>query len=64
MAESESKVEFNDEFDDVDDSIEHPSPDELGLLCFDDPDFLEQLERRFQDNSPTIPWSELRSESN
>jgi hypothetical protein len=48
---------------DIDDSIEHPSPDKLGLLCFDDPNLLEELDRRIADDSPTIPWSVIRDES-
>ncbi|MGD9636894.1 MAG: hypothetical protein AB7G28_05665 [Pirellulales bacterium] len=60
MTQSIDEDDFEGE---IDDSIEHPSPDELGLLCFDDPDFLEQLERRSADNSPGIPWSQIRDES-
>jgi hypothetical protein len=60
MTESPGDDDFEGE---VDDSIEHPSPDERGLLCFDDPDFLEQLERRSADNSPGIPWPEIRDAS-
>jgi hypothetical protein len=31
-----------------------------GILSEDDPDFIAELERRFNDGSPTIPWSEIR----
>jgi hypothetical protein len=30
------------------------------MLSEDDPDFLAELDRRFNDGSPTIPWSEIR----
>lgn len=30
------------------------------IMSADDPDFLAELERRFNDDSPTIPWSEIR----
>ena len=33
-------------------------PDEL--LSVEDPDFIVELDRRFNDGSPTIPWSEIR----
>jgi hypothetical protein len=49
--------------DDIDDSIPHPSPDEVGLWSIHDPGFLEELDRRSADDSPGIPWSELRRES-
>jgi hypothetical protein len=49
--------------DDIDNSIDHPSPDDLGLLCFDDPNLLEELDRRMIDGSPGIPWPEIRDES-
>lgn len=28
----------------------------------DDPDFIAELDRRFNDGSPTKPWSEIRDE--
>lgn len=31
-----------------------------GALSMDDPDFIAELDRRFNDGSPTIPWSEIR----
>jgi hypothetical protein len=31
-----------------------------GIMSTDDPEFLAELERRFTDGSPTIPWSEIR----
>jgi hypothetical protein len=31
-----------------------------GIMSEDDPGFLAELERRFNDDSPTIPWSEIR----
>jgi hypothetical protein len=31
-----------------------------GLLSDDDPDFIEELDRRFNDGSATIPWTEIR----
>jgi hypothetical protein len=31
-----------------------------GILSEDDPDFIAELDRRFNDGSPTIPWSEIR----
>ena len=31
-----------------------------GMLSVDDPDFIAELDRRFNDGSPTIPWSEIR----
>ncbi len=30
------------------------------IMSADDPDFLAELERRFNDDSATIPWSEIR----
>ena len=51
------------EEDDIDDTIPHPSPDEIGLWSIHDPGFLEELERRFADGSPGVPWSEIRRES-
>jgi len=29
-------------------------------LSVDDPDFIAEMDRRFNDGSPTIPWSEIR----
>jgi hypothetical protein len=48
--------------EEIDDTIPHPSPDELGLLSIDDPGFIAELDRRAADNSPGIPWSEIRRE--
>jgi hypothetical protein len=31
-----------------------------GIMSADDPDFVEELNRRFNDGSATIPWSEIR----
>jgi putative addiction module component (TIGR02574 family) len=31
-----------------------------GIMSAEDPEFLAELERRFNDGSPTIPWSEIR----
>jgi hypothetical protein len=31
-----------------------------GALSVDDPDFIAELDRRFNDGSPAIPWSEIR----
>jgi len=31
-----------------------------GMLSADDPDFIAELDRRFNDGSPTIPWTEIR----
>jgi hypothetical protein len=30
------------------------------ILSIDDPDFIDEMDRRFNDGSPTIPWSEIR----
>jgi putative addiction module component (TIGR02574 family) len=30
------------------------------IMSTDDPDFVAELERRFNDGAPTIPWSEIR----
>ena len=30
------------------------------ILSIDDPDFIAELDRRFNDGAPTIPWSEIR----
>jgi len=49
--------------EEIDWTIPHPSPDELGLLSIDDPDFINELDRRAADDSPSIPWSEIRQES-
>ena len=37
-------------------------PDAPNLLCIDDPNFLEELDRRSADDSDSIPWSELKKE--
>jgi hypothetical protein len=47
----------------IDNSVPHPTPDELNLLCLDDPDLVQKLDQRWADDGPTIPWSELRRES-
>jgi hypothetical protein len=31
-----------------------------GALSADDPNLIAELDRRFNDGSPTIPWSEIR----
>jgi hypothetical protein len=31
-----------------------------GALSMDDPSFIAELDRRYNDGSPTIPWSEIR----
>lgn len=31
-----------------------------GIMSPDDPDFIAELDRRFNDGSPTIPWTEIR----
>jgi hypothetical protein len=33
-----------------------------GILSDDDPDFIAELDRRFNDGSPTIQWSEIRDQ--
>ena len=33
-----------------------------GIISEDDPDFNAELDRRFNDGSPTKPWSEIRDE--
>ena len=43
------------EDEEVDDTIPHPSPAEIGLLSIHDPDFIEELDRRAADGSPGIP---------
>lgn len=48
--------------DDVDWSIPHPSPDEIGLWSVDDPGFIEELDRRAADDEPGIPWTMIRDE--
>ena len=30
------------------------------VMSTDDPEFIAELDRRFNDDSPTIPWSEIR----
>jgi putative addiction module component (TIGR02574 family) len=30
------------------------------IMSIDDPEFIAELDRRFNDGSPTIPWSEVR----
>jgi hypothetical protein len=31
-----------------------------GIMSADDPDLVEELDRRFNDGSATIPWAEIR----
>ena len=31
-----------------------------GALSMDDPEFVAELDRRFNDGSPTVPWTEIR----
>ena len=31
-----------------------------GIMSIDDPELIAELDRRFNDGSPTIPWSEIR----
>jgi hypothetical protein len=31
-----------------------------GIISADDPEMIEELDRRFNDGSSTIPWSEIR----
>ncbi len=31
-------------------------------IAMDDPNFIEEMDRRFADPSGTVPWSELRAE--
>jgi hypothetical protein len=31
-----------------------------GALSVDDPDFVAELERRFNDGAPTVPWTAIR----
>ena len=31
-----------------------------GIMSSDDPEFIAELDRRFNDGSPTIPWSDIR----
>ena len=33
------------------------------IMSADDPDLVEVLDRRFNDGSPTIPWSEIRDQA-
>jgi putative addiction module component (TIGR02574 family) len=30
------------------------------IMSIDDPELIDELDRRFNDGSPTIPWSEIR----
>ena len=30
------------------------------IMSVDDPEFIDELDRRFNDGSPTIPWPEIR----
>ena len=35
---------------------------EASAWCVDDPEFLEELDRRCQDGTPSVPWSQVRAE--
>ena len=59
---AEFRSEHTPDEDEIDDSILHPSPEETGLWSIDDAGFLKELDRRWADESPTIPWSEIRKE--
>jgi hypothetical protein len=37
-------------------------PAELNLLSLDDPNLVEELDRRAADDSGSVPWSELKNE--
>ena len=37
-------------------------PDDLAALSVDDPDLLDELDRRWQNRDGTIPWRQLRDE--
>jgi hypothetical protein len=37
-------------------------PDPPNLLCVDDPNFIEELDRRAVDDKGSIPWSDLKNE--
>ena len=37
-------------------------PPESDLLSIDEPEFIEEMDRRLNDGSPTIPWSEIRDQ--
>jgi hypothetical protein len=50
----------DDENEEIGDTIPHRSPNEIGFWCIDDPGFIEELDRRFADDSESIPWSEIR----
>ena len=32
------------------------------VWSIDDPEFLEELDRRCQDGTPSVPWSQMRAE--
>jgi hypothetical protein len=32
------------------------------IMSIDDPELIEELDRRFNDGSPTIPWSKVRGQ--
>lgn len=38
-------------------------PDDVDVWSADDPDFVEELDRRFADPSGSVPWSQLRDEA-
>jgi hypothetical protein len=35
-------------------------PPESESPAIDSPEFIKEMERRFHDGSPTVPWSEIR----
>jgi hypothetical protein len=41
--------------------LEETLPPEDVILSADDPGFLEELDRRFNDSSELIPWSDVRA---
>lgn len=55
---SEFHFEEMPEEDEIDDTI----PPELDLLSLDDPNLIEELDRRVADDAGLIPWSELKNE--
>lgn len=36
-------------------------PPDAEVWCIDDPGFLEELDRRSHDGTPSVPWSQVRS---
>ena len=37
-------------------------PSDAEVWCVDDPGFLEELDRRSHDGTPSVPWSHVRAE--